>query len=85
LKWFGLDRYASEPELRCMALGTSAAASRLSVNWTGAGEYYGEREDRSWKPVNLPMRRYPFPVRSLKVRYPPLAISFVKAAAFRYS
>jgi hypothetical protein len=26
----GLDRYASEPELRCMAFGTSAAASRLA-------------------------------------------------------
>ena len=29
---FGLDRYASEPELRCMAFGTSAAAS-----WSGHG------------------------------------------------
>ena len=28
---FGLDRYASEPELRCMAFSTSAAASRLIV------------------------------------------------------
>jgi hypothetical protein len=36
----------------------------LSVNWTGADEHYGVRENRFWKPVNFRMRRQPLTIRS---------------------
>jgi hypothetical protein len=32
--------------------------SPLSVKWTGAGEHYGVREDRFWKPFNFRMRHH---------------------------